>query len=140
MQLELQLCWEHWKEVSRRVSPSSFMAPSRLASTIQWHKHLSSAVFPAKRRIRVVAVLLDPLLKLAAWAISYLQKRAEITTKFIFKTSENLDVIQMYKSDTLILTLWFDVPPISSFTAACSNCKNDILVSKRISDIVKSFF
>lgn len=68
--MRVQLRGEHREEVGGRMSSSSFVSSPRFPSAVERHEHLPSLVFPAQGGVRVVAVFLDALLKLAAWVVS----------------------------------------------------------------------
>lgn len=72
-----QLGGQHGQEMSGRVSSSSLVTSPRFAAAVQGNKHLPAAVLPTQRRVRVVAVFLNPLLKLAAWIVLHLQSDEE---------------------------------------------------------------
>lgn len=67
-----QLGGQHGQEVGGRVSPSSLVTPPRLPPPVQRDEHLPAAVLPAEGGVRVVAVLLDALLELAARVVLHL--------------------------------------------------------------------
>lgn len=59
---ELPSSHHNWQEVGGSVLPAGFLPSQRLPVDIQTHEHLPLLVLPLRGRIRVVAVLLNPLL------------------------------------------------------------------------------
>lgn len=67
-----QLGGKHRQEVSGRVPSPSLVTSPRFPSAVQRNKHLPATVLPAQGGVRVVSVLLDALLELAAWVVLHL--------------------------------------------------------------------
>lgn len=110
----------NWKEVGGRVLPAGFLPSHRLPVDVQAHKHLPLLVPPLGWRVRIVAVLLDPLLQGAVDAELPLGKTS---IRFQCCNPPTCEVRAKHRAFSCANPLWsLTVSCLSYYSLICITC------------------